>query len=126
MIIDTSALLAILLAEEDAAVFARAIALAARPAMSAASYLEAAIKADLHAQGSFLDALIEQLDIAIEPVTAEQARIARSAYRMFGKSNHPARLNYGDCFSYALAKATSEPLLFKGGDFARTDILSAL
>ena len=69
------------------------------------------------------DELIEAAQIAIEPVTEAQARIARQAYRDFGKtSGHPAKLNFGDCFSYALAKAKGEPLLFKGDDFSRTDV----
>jgi ribonuclease VapC len=72
------------------------------------------------------DELIEAAQIAIEPVTEAQARIARQAYRDFGKtSGHPAKLNFGDCFSYALAKSKGEPLLFKGQDFSRTDVKSA-
>jgi ribonuclease VapC len=94
--------------------------------MSAASYLEAGIVADgsrnpvLSRQ---LDAVISDAIISIEPVTERQARIARDAYRDFGKgSGHPAGLNFGDCFAYALAKDRGEPLLFKGDDFSRTDV----
>lgn len=97
--------------------------------MSAASYLEAGIVVD--AQGDpvmsrRLDDYMQEARIAIEPVTEEQARIARQAYRDFGKgSGHPAQLNYGDCFAYALAKVTGEPLLFKGDDFVHTDLTAA-
>ncbi|WP_349595723.1 type II toxin-antitoxin system VapC family toxin [Azospirillum argentinense] len=73
------------------------------------------------------DTLVDAAGLVIEPVTEEQARTARDAYRRFGRgSGHPAKLNYGDCFAYALSKATNEPLLFKGQDFPHTDILSAL
>ena len=75
--------------------------------------------------GQELDALLEKAAIELVPVTAEQADAARRAWRRFGKGNHPAALNFGDCFAYALAKATGEPLLFKGEDFARTDIEAA-
>ena len=74
-----------------------------------------------------LDELIAEAAISIEPVTAEQARIARQAYRDFGKgSRHPAQLNFGDCFAYALAKELREPLLFKGNDFIHTDVVPAV
>ena len=69
-----------------------------------------------------MDALVANFRLRIEPVTEQQVRIARQAYLDFGRGNHPAGLNFGDCFAYALAKATGEPLLFKGEDFARTDI----
>jgi len=73
------------------------------------------------------DEFFKEANISVEPVTLEQARLAREAYRDFGKgSGHPAKLNFGDCFAYALAKATGEPLLFKGDDFIHTDISSAL
>jgi ribonuclease VapC len=98
--------------------------------MSAASYLEASIVADRsddpRASREF-DRLIRELGIDIVPVTAEQAIIAREAYRDFGKgSGHPAGLNFGDCFAYALAKDRNETLLYKGDDFTQTDVLSAL
>ena len=70
--------------------------------------------------------MIAYLALEIEPVTAEQVSIARRAWRIYGKGNHPAGLNFGDCFAYALAKATGEPLLFKGGDFAQTDLTSCI
>ncbi len=125
MIIDSSALLAILRAEPEAEYFARAIANATVRRISAANFVEAAVVIDgSHdpiASRSF-DRLLQEGDILVEPVTEAQARIAREAYRDFGKrSGHPARLNFGDCFAYALAKAMGEPLLFKGEDFIHTD-----
>ena len=93
--------------------------------ISAANLLEAGIVIDNQAgpsAGRRLDAFIERAGIGIEPVTEEQVRIARQAYLDFGRGNHPAALNFGDCFAYALAKATGEALLFKGEDFTRTDI----
>jgi ribonuclease VapC len=121
MIVDTSALIAILRDEPEARAFAIAIADADHRRISAANYLEAAIVID----GSHdpiasrrFDDLLREAAIAIEPVTAEQAKVAREAYRDFGRgSGHAARLNFGDCFAYALAKTTGESLLFKGDDF---------
>jgi ribonuclease VapC len=129
MILDTSALIAILRYEAYAPEFARIIELAAQPSISAVSYVEAGAvidgSKDPIASRRF-DELIEAAQITIEPVTEAQARIARQAYRDFGKtSGHPAKLNFGDCFSYALAKSKGEPLLFKGQDFSRTDVRSA-
>lgn len=93
---------------------------------SAASYLEAAIVVDGTRNPELsrkLDALLEEAELKIEPVTANQARIARMAYREFGRgSGHPAQLNFGDCFAYALAHETNEPLLFVGNDFTHTDV----
>jgi ribonuclease VapC len=130
MIIDTSALLAILRDEPEAPSCARAIAEAATRRISAASFLEAAIVTDASRDpiaGRRLDDLLRVGGIAIESVTEEQARLGREAYRDFGKgSGHPAQLNFGDCFAYALAKVTGEPLLFKGGDFAQTDVRPAI
>jgi ribonuclease VapC len=121
MIVDTSALIAILRDEPEARAFAIAIADADRRRLSAANYLEAAIvidgSRDPIASRRF-DDLLREAGISIEPVTEEQAKIAREAYRDFGRgSGHAARLNFGDCFAYALAKTTGEPLLFKGDDF---------
>ena len=133
MILDTSALIAILRLEKEAPEFARIIEIAAKsaahPRMSAVSYVEAGAvidgSKDPIASRRF-DELIEAAQIAIEPVTEAQARVARQAYRDFGKtSGHPAKLNFGDCFAYALAKSKAEPLLFKGQDFSRTDVKSA-
>lgn len=129
MIIDTSAVLAILFDEDDAARFADAIAGADRRAMSAASFLEAGVVIDNQlgpAAGRQLDALLARAQIEIAPVTREQAEIARQAYLDFGKGHHPARLNFGDCLAYALAKTADRPLLYKGNDFSQTDIASAL
>jgi ribonuclease VapC len=126
MIVDTSALIAILRDEPEARSFAIAIAEADRRRLSAANYLEAAIVIDgsrdpIASRG--FDDLLREAGIGIEPVTAEQAKIAREAYRDFGRgTGHAARLNFGDCFAYALAKATGEPLLFKGDDFRRAGI----
>ena len=130
MIVDTSSLVAILRDEPDAAAHAGAIEAARVRRVSAANYLEAAIvidgSRDPVASRRF-DELCREAQITIEPVTEAQARIARDAYRDFGRgSGHPASLNFGDCFAYALAKATGEPLLFKGDDFGQTDITPAL
>ena len=126
MIVDTSAIVAILYDEPDSALFVRAIADGDPRLMSAASYLEAAILIDRSADPVFrarLDDLLATLEVEVVPVTTEQARIARQAHQQFGRgSSHPARLNFGDCFAYALAKERNEPLLFKGADFAQTDI----
>ena len=125
MIIDTSAVLAILLAENDAERYAHAIEGAHIRRMSAASYLEAAVvidnRGDAVASREF-DLFFRRAAIAVEPVTFEQAQTARQAYRDFGKGRHPAGLNFGDCLSYALAKSLDEPLLYKGDDFAQTDV----
>lgn len=129
MIVDTSALLAILFDEPDAERYARALADADTVRLSAGSFVEAAIvvEAQTNASGrGQFDALVRRAAIVIEPFTEEQAHIARQAYTDFGKGRHPASLNFGDCFAYALARATAEPLLFKGEDFGRTDITPAL
>ena len=125
MIVDTSALLAILYAESDAAKFANALAFHAVRRMSAATYLETAIVIDRQrgvAAGRLFDALIGRAAIEIVDVTKEHADVARQGHLEFGKGRHPAGLNYGDCFSYALAKVSGMPLLFKGDDFRLTDV----
>jgi len=127
MIVDTSALIAVLRAEPDATRFAEALATRGEAKrLSAANYLEAAIVIDGSRDpiaSRRLDEVIAKAAIGIEVVTPEHAQIARAAYRDFGRgSGHPAGLNFGDCFAYALAKATGEPLLFKGNDFAQTDL----
>jgi ribonuclease VapC len=126
VIIDTSALIAILRDEPEAAACAEAIEAAPHRRISATNFVEAAIvidgSRDPIASRRF-DDLVREAQLVIEPVTEAQARIAREAYRDFGRgSGHPARLNFGDCFAYALARARGEPLLFKGADFAHTDI----
>ena len=126
MILDSSALVAILRAEPDAAAFAAEIEGATQRRISGVNYVEAAVVIDCSrdpAASRRFDDLLREAQILIEPVTREQARLAREAYRDFGKgSGHPARLNFGDCFAYALAKETGEPLLFKGDDFTHTDV----
>ena len=126
MIVDTSALIAILRAEPEAAACARAIADASTRRVSAVNFVEAAAVIDASRDpiaSRRFDDLFREAGIAIEPVTEMQARVARDAYRDFGKgSGHPAKLNFGDCFAYALAKTANEPLLFKGKDFLHTDI----
>lgn len=129
MIIDSSALLAILYQETDADVFARAIAGAPQRLMSAANYLETAIVIDRQrglAAGRQFDRLVVSAEIEVEPVTQIHADIARQAYLEFGKGKHAAALNFGACFSYALARSLELPLLFKGEDFSRTDIRPAI
>lgn len=129
MIIDTSALLAILFAEDDAERYADAIADANVRLISAANYLEAGIVVDNQigaAAGRQFDALMSRADIRVEAVTREHADIARQAYLDFGKGNHAARLNFGDCFAYALSKVTGLPLLFKGDDFTRAGVAGVL
>jgi ribonuclease VapC len=127
LIVDTSAIVAILRAEPDAEDYIDALAHAAAPQMSAATYVEAAVVVDANRDpvlsGRFDDLVA---DIEVVPMTRELAHIARRAYRDFGKgSGHPARLNLGDCFSYALARGSGEPLLYKGDDFGHTDVASA-
>ena len=125
MIVDTSAILAILRDEADAPAMAKALQQAQVRRISAANYVEAAIVTDSNRDPVLsrrFDDLLRQAEIAIEPVTMKQAKIAREAYRDFGKGRHRAGLSFGDCFSYALAKAMGEPLLFKGNDFRHTDV----
>jgi ribonuclease VapC len=130
MIIDTSVLMAILRDEPEGASYAKAIADATVRRISAANYVEAAAVIDAShdpVASRRFDELLREAQCVIEPVTEAQARIAREAYRDFGRgTTHPARLNFGDCFAYALAKAMNEPLLFKGHDFKYTDVTPAL
>ncbi len=128
MIVDTSAVLAVLFHEPDAEHFARAITTATSRRMSVATLLETTIVLESRsgpAAGYELDAFLQEARIELELVTADQAQAARRAWRRFGKGNHPAGLNFGDCFVYALAETTREPLLFKGRDFELTDIEAA-
>jgi len=130
VIIDTSALIAILRAEPDADDMAHAIERAQHRRISAANWVETAVvidgSRDPVASRRF-DELVQIAELQVEPVTHDQARIARDAYRDFGKgSGHKAGLNFGDCFAYALAKSTGETLLVKGNDFGHTDITPAL
>ena len=128
MIVDTSALLAILLHESDAGRFAAALTSGPGCRMSAANFLETAMVLEGRGgpeAGYELDFILEKAQVELVPVTRDQAQAARRAWRRFGKGNHPAGLNFGDCFAYALAEITREPLLFKGRDFALTDIEAA-
>ena len=128
MIVDSSALLAVLMREPDSERYETAIATAAYCRMSAVNVLEASIVVEGRggaAAGHELDTFLERAEIGLAPVTAEQVHAARIAWRRFGKGNHSARLNLGDCFAYALAKTAEEPLLFKGDDFSRTDVEAA-
>lgn len=129
MVIDTSALLAILCDEPDRSRYTRAIADASVRVISAATLVEASIFIEARfgpSGGRELDLLIHRADVQVAPVDAGQAELARVAWRRFGRGQHPAGLNFGDCFSYALAADRAEPLLFKGEDFAATDIEAAL
>jgi ribonuclease VapC len=129
MVVDSSALIAILRGEPEAGELSDAIAAVDLCLLSTANLLETAVVLDNQVDprvGRQLDSYVEHAGIRIEPVTEEQVRIARQAYLDFGHGNHPAKLNFGDCFAYALAKATGEPLLFKGDDFGQTDIQAAV
>jgi ribonuclease VapC len=125
VIIDTSALVAVLRDEPDAEAYLEAIRSTVSRRLSAGSYLELGIVIDGPGDpisSRRVDDVLSRMLITIEPVTASQAKIAREAYRDFGKGRHRAGLNFGDCFSYALARELNEPLLFKGDDFVHTDI----
>lgn len=129
MVIDTSALVAILAGEAEAERFESAIDRDVIRLMSVASVFETALVLESRfgdAGTRELDLLIQRLPIEIRPVDLDQLEWARFAYRSYGRGNHPARLNFGDCFSYALSRATGEPLLYKGTDFSQTDLASAL
>ena len=128
MIIDTSAMVAILYREPEAEAFAQLIHAADACRISVASYVELSIVVDsqLGPEGMRqAEAFLRRAGITVEPVTVEQGELARQAFLDFGKGRHKAGLNFGDCFAYALAKATGEPLLFKGKDFSQTDIKTA-
>lgn len=129
MIVDSSAFIAVLRNEPGCEKYLAVLADAAPLATSAATLLETAMVAEGKGgdrAGLDLDALIRRLGVEIIPFTAEQAELAREGFRRFGKGRHPAGLNLGDCFAYALARARNEPLLFKGEDFARTDVKAAI
>ena len=130
MIVDTSAIIAILRNEPEARSFLEAMSAATSLRMSAGSWLELTVAITRGGDariGEAADALLARFDVGIEAVTREIASIGNDAYRKYGRgTRHAADLNFGDCFAYALAKATNEPLLFKGNDFAGTDIVPAL
>ena len=125
MIVDSSAFIAILENEPEADALQEALDQATSRVVSAVNYVEAGIvidgRRDPVLSRSF-DTFLFEMRIKLEPVTAEQARLAREAYRDYGKGRHRAGLNLGDCFAYALAKDKGEPLLFKGNDFRKTDV----
>lgn len=128
MVVDASALIAIVLQEPVAARLSRAIASAPIRLVSAGTLLEAGIVALSRGQSAgvrLLDGTIASLDVTAIPVTVEQVALARAAFAEYGKGRHPAALNFGDCFSYALAKERGEPLLFIGHDFSQTDLDAA-
>lgn len=125
MVIDTSALLAVLLQQPDAPRVAQAIEAGSLRLLSAANLLEASIVIESRkgeAGGRELDLLMYRSGIEVVAVDQDQAETARVAWRRFGKGRHPAALNYGDCFAYALARTRCLPLLFRGNDFSQTDI----
>jgi ribonuclease VapC len=129
MVIDTSAVLIILPDERDAARYAEAIEKAESRHMSSANYSEAALIVDTRGDpiaSREFDLFFRRAGILIEPVSFEQAQIARQACLDFGQGRHPAALNFRDCLAYALAKSLDEPLLFKGSEFSRTDIQAAV
>jgi ribonuclease VapC len=129
MILDTSALVAVLFGESDAGTYTRLIHEADRCLISAGNFLELSIVIERQAGPEVArqcDMFMRRAGIIIEPFTVEQAHVARQAFHDFGKERHPAGLNFGDCFAYALTKITGETLLFKGDDFKKTDIVSAL
>jgi ribonuclease VapC len=129
MILDTSAIVAVLFREPEAAHYARLIHDADRCRISAGTYLELSvvfIRQTAPEADRQWEMFLRRADIIVEPFTVEQAHLARQAFHDFGKGRHPAGLNFGDCFSYALAKFTGEPLLFKGEGFKKTDLVSAV
>lgn len=130
MIVDTSVIVSILRREDGSTELALALAQASTATQSAGSWIELAAVATRSGRTHLWDdaeQLMRDIPIMVAPVTVEQAEIARSAYRLYGMgTGHPAKLNFGDCFAYALAKSTGEPLLFKGADFAQTDVARAL
>jgi len=129
MVIDTSALVAILFDEPERVIFAEAIAADPRRLVSAATLLEASIVVETRrgeAAGRELDLLLHRIDAAVVAISEDQVEVARAAWRRYGKGHHRAALNYGGCFSYALARHAGEPLLFKGTDFGLTDVRSAI
>lgn len=129
MILDTSAMVAILFREPEADAFIQAIRGADLTRISAVNFVELSMVLEYHmgADGNRqCDTFLLRSEIVMEPVTVEHAYLARQAFLDFGKGRHPAGLNFGDCFAYALARASGEPLLFKGTDFSRTDIPAAI
>ncbi|HWA21264.1 MAG TPA: type II toxin-antitoxin system VapC family toxin [Caulobacterales bacterium] len=125
MVVDASALLAIMLREPDGPHFSEQIARAETLRMSVINLFEVMVRMDRIGASNDAERALAALPIIYEPVTFDLAEAARAAHLKFGKGRHPARLNMGDCFAYALATELGEPLLFKGGDFALTDVALA-
>lgn len=129
MVVDTSALLAVLFAEHDSEPFTARLLAESQPKMSTGSLLETALVVEVRKGAAgvrALDALLTRLNVSAVPVDGEQLLAACEGFRRFGKGRHPAGLNFGDCFAYGLAIALGEPLLFKGDDFSKTDVRDAL
>jgi len=124
MVVDTSAIVAIVFREPDRTLLYDKILDSASAQISAVSYMEAGmvLTSRLGNAEKALDEILDELSIGVVPVTPIHAKLALEAFRRYGKGRHPAALNFGDCFSYALAKSAAEPLLFKGADFTRTDV----
>jgi ribonuclease VapC len=129
MVIDTSAIVAIVLGEDDGEIYLDKLRRSADPRMSAANVIEAAMVVEARhgpEAGRDLQLLLDSAKVEVEPVRPEHVHAAIAAWRRFGKGRHPAQLNLGDCFAYALARTMGEPLLFKGDDFGQTDVIAAL
>ncbi|MBV9570531.1 MAG: type II toxin-antitoxin system VapC family toxin [Alphaproteobacteria bacterium] len=128
MVVDASALLAILFTEPERRAFSLALNHASSALLSPVNWYEAVVNAESHGtpEVKALESLIQRIGIQIIPVDEVQMKLAHAAWRKYGKGRHKARLNMGDCFAYALAKHTGESLLYKGKDFVHTDIRSAL
>jgi ribonuclease VapC len=130
MIVDASAILAVLLREPEERHFVDVLTDSpSRAGLSPVNFLEVAIRVDrgdMPEASERLETILAHMNIEVAEITPEQAQLAREAYRRFGRGNHPAKLNLGDCFAYALAKARGEPLLYKGGDFRLTDVEAAV
>jgi ribonuclease VapC len=129
MILDTSALLAVLFREEDGDIYARAIQESDSCSISAATFVELSMVIEAASGDSGIrqcDTFLRGNEIIVEPFTEIQALVARQGFSDYGKGRHPAGLNLGDCFSYALAKVSGEALLFKGNDFRKTDVKAAI
>jgi len=129
MIVDSSVFIALLRREPGCEIYERALAGTRPLAASAGTLVETAIVAEGKGgerAGADLDLLIRQMEVEIVPFTADHAALAREGWRRYGKGRHPAGLNLGDCFAYALARSRNEPLLFKGDDFAQTDVKAAI
>jgi ribonuclease VapC len=126
MVVDASAIIAIMRNEPEEAIFIRALARSSLKRMSPVNWQECAMNVEQTGDFDQFDALVRRVGIAVTPIDEAQARLAHEAWRRFGKGRHRAKLNLGDCFAYALAKATGEPLLYKGGDFTHTDLIAAV